>query len=166
MDKLLHDNKFCDLSSAVQQYYVQKIVGNNGGKSDDKGHYTDYEAVLGAEGGSGVRNPVNPKGRIHGEGGAEGLRLAYQRKWMGVCRNYADLEMTVYKLFGLEATRISCHECNHAWTVVKLTNSDGAVAYVRNDYGLQGSYSAMFKGCLKHDSSKNKNVHDLNFKYN
>lgn len=161
LDKLLHDNKFCDLSPAVQQYWIQEIFGGDG-------DYTAYEDELGVKLGANIHSPVNPKGRIHGEGGAEGLRLLYQCKWMGICSNYASAEMTVYRLFGLEATRISCDKCNHEWTVVKLTNSDGDVSYVRNDYGLKYSYSAMPSGCTKHDKSKNDNVQYLgrNFKYN
>lgn len=159
LDKLLHDNKLCDLSSAVQQYWVQQII-----KDYD---YMDYEAELGAKGGSGDRSPVNPAGRIHGEGGAKGLKLAYQRKWMGVCGDYADLEMTLYRLFGVEAEKIACHKCNHGWTVVKLTNSDGAVGYVLNDYGLKATvYNKMPDGCPKHDRSNYKDIQHINFKYN
>lgn len=159
LDKLLHDNKLCDLSSAVQQYWVQQII-----KDYD---YMDYEAELGAKGGSGDRSPVNPAGRIHGEGGAKGLKLAYQRKWMGVCGDYADLEMTLYRLFGVEAEKIACHKCNHGWTVVKLTNSDGAVGYVLNDYGLKATvYNKMPDGCPQHDRSNYKDIQHINFKYN
>ncbi len=151
MDKLIYENKFCDLSPAVQQYWVQMIFGGKGG-------YAIYDQELGHKlSQSSIKDGKNPKGRVHGEGGAEGLRLLYQKKWMGVCSNFASAEMTVYKLYGVQGKIISCHKCNHAWTVVKLTNSDGTVTYARNDYGINGAYTAMPSVCIKHN--KNTGIH-------
>ena len=166
--KLFYENKFCDLSSAVQQYFLDGIFGC-GGRGAGKSYMTyepEYAAKLGYKKYKGL---TNPKGRIHGEGGAEGLKLAYQRKWMGICDNYADLEMTLYDLFGLQGTKIRCYKCNHAWSVVKLTNSEGKVYYVKNNYGLQCSYTAMPDGCIKHNRSKNTGIDVINkydVKYN
>ena len=126
INKLKHNDqvftkKFCNLSSAVQQWCIQEIMGG-------LGEYIayDYKYAWGLK--TGVMPATNKRsgGRIHcGGGGAEGLRLAYQCKWIGVCANYANLEMTIYKLYGLYGTKISCYECDHAWTAVKLTNSKG-----------------------------------------
>lgn len=154
--------KFCTLSSAIQQSCIQEIMGGLG----DFIIY-DYKTLFGRM--KGVMSATNKRsnGRIHAGGGAEGLRLAYQRKWTGVCSDYADLEMTIYDLFGLEATKISCYKCDHAWTVVKLTDSNGAVAYAKNDYGLGCVYNAMPDGCPRHDKSKYTGISsDVDFNYN
>lgn len=150
MDKLIYENKFCDLSSFAQQRYIQEIFGGSG-------HYTAYEFELAykLKAGGVNANAKNPKGRIHGEGGAEGLRLLYQKKWMGVCDDYASAEMTIYKLYGLQGKKINCHKCHHAWTVVKLTNSDGKVIYALNDYGIRTYFNNPVTDCHRHDT-KNK----------
>ena len=140
--------KFCNLSSAVQQWCIQEIMGG-------LGEYTayDYKYAWGHK--TGVMPATNKRsgGRIHCDGGgAEGLRLAYQCKWMGVCSNYANLEMTIYKLYGLYGTKISCHECDHAWTAVKLTNSKGKTFYAKNNYGLGYlGYTSMPSDCIEHN---------------
>lgn len=162
IDKLLYENKFCDLSSAVQQYWVQKIFH---GVGDYTAYEFEYAYKLTKD--SSIKYLKNPKGRIHGDDGAEGLRLLYQCKWMGVCSNYARAEMTVYKLFGVQGKIISCHKCNHAWTVVKLTNSNGEVFYAKNNYGLNGiSYTTMPNGCIGHNKSQNANIKHNDFTFN
>ena len=133
--------KFCDLSSVLQMLTLQPLFSDG----DD---YTTYY--------------VPDLNKIRAGGGAEGLRLAYQRKWMGVCDDYADLEMTIYDLFGLEAEKIVCHKCNHAWTAVKLTNSKGKTFYTENDYGIDicHYYTVMPDVCLKHNKNTGIKPHD------
>ena len=151
--KLFYENKFCDLSTAVQQYFLDGIFGC-GGRGAGKSYIT-YEPELAASHGvKDCKGTKNPKGRIHGDGGAEGLRLAYQRKWMGVCENYANLELTLYRLFGVHGEKISCNECNHAWTIVKLTNTNGKTYWSINNYGLSSCYTQKPSKCRKHGKEK------------
>ena len=148
LNKMKHTNplftkkiKFCDLSSATQQYIIQQIM--NPYHND----YTAYDYEL-----AGIPGRKNKKGRIFSFGGAEGLKLAYQHKWIGVCVNFASLELTIYDLFGVDGWEISCSECNHAWTVAELTNSKGKTFYANNNYGFDGiGYTSVTDGCFKHD---------------
>lgn len=143
--------KFCDLSSATQQYIIQSIMLGDCWAAGDG--YVAYEPELAASHGvKECKGKKNPKGRVHGDDGANGLRLAYQKKWMGVCENFANLELTIYDLFGVYGEKISCSECNHAWTVAKLTNSKGQTFYADNNYGFDGiGYTAMPGGCFLHN---------------
>lgn len=154
--KLLCENKFCDLSSAIQQKILQEIMICN--RSEAGNAYVAYNYELAASHGvKSCKGIKNPKGRIHGEGGAEGLELAYQKKWMGVCANYVSLEMTIYDLFDLPCSKVRCDACNHAWSVVKLTNNEGKTFYAYNNYGIKSVYKDRYDKCEKH--SKTKPVH-------
>ena len=151
--KLFYENKFCDLSSAVQQYFLDGIFGCGGRRAGKS--YMTYESELAASlGYKDSKGLKNPKGRIHGDGGAEGLRLAYQRKWMGVCSNYANLELTLYRLFGVYGEKVGCNECNHDWTIVKLTNTNGKTYWSINNYGLSSCYTQKPSKCMKHGKEK------------
>ena len=154
MEKLLYENKFCDLSSAVQQWWIRQILDGNS-------KYVTHKY------GSDVDEYTSG-------GGEYGLKRLYQKKW-GWTRGsyYNSAETTIYNLFCLEFNRISCDECNEynrTFLVVKLTNSEGQTIYAKIKYGaIVGEYTAMPYSCIKHEKSKNKGIKyssEPNFKYN
>lgn len=71
--------------------------------------------------------------------GLTGIKAMLNHNWWGKCDGYAEMETTMYKLFGIsfkDYTTITCYECKHAWTAVRVTNARGERAWVTNDYGM------------------------------
>ena len=114
LDIELYD--FNTLSQAVQQYYISLAFVHNttwcGYTKDDKEHSGD---------------------------GLTGIKAMLNHKWWGKCGDYARMEITMYKLFGIEdkdIEYITCKPCNHGFSAVRVTNSKGQRAWLRNDYGI------------------------------
>ena len=106
--------EFYELSQAEQQYYVSLAF-----------HHTTTWCGYNKKSYSGD--------------GLSGIKAMLNHKWWGKCSGYAAMEETMYRLFGISSNdymTIECKECNHAWTVVRLTNARGERAWVTNDYGM------------------------------
>ena len=143
---------FTELSQAYQMYYICKAFGKVGVGIRDKDDWTSYANVKAASMGSKRhRGMKNPKGRVDAGDGLSGVKAMLDHKWMGVCSDYASMEITMYELFGISDTAyISCNKCDHAWTAVEVTNSRGERAWLRNDYGtLKLGYKTV-PYCKKH----------------
>ena len=85
-----------------------------------------------------------------------GIKAMLNHKWWGKCSGYAAMEETMYRLFGISSNdymTIECKECNHAWTVVRVTNARGERAWGINDYSMWDSaYEKPFRHY--HDGKK------------
>ena len=143
---------FTELSQAYQMYYICQAFGKEEVNIKDKDLWTDY--AYGKAASRGVkrcRGEKNPKGRVDAGDGLSGVKAMLEHKWMGVCSDFARMEITMYELFGISDTAyISCNKCNHAWTAVEVTNSRGERAWLRNDYGtLKLGYKTV-PYCKKH----------------
>lgn len=145
---------FTELSQAYQMYYICKAFGKTGVEIRDKDDWTSYANVKAASMGSKRhRGMKNPKGRVDAGDGLSGVKAMLDHKWMGVCSDYASMEITMYNLFGINSTAyISCHKCDHAWSAVEVTNSRGERAWLKNDYGTHKSGYKTVPYCKKHDS--------------
>lgn len=107
---------FNTLSQAVQQYYIAEAFRYNtkwcGYTKDDSKHSGD---------------------------GLDGIKAMLSHKWAGKCEDYARMEITMYKLFGIEdkdIEYIACYPCNHGWSAVRVSNRDGKKAWLCNNYGI------------------------------
>ena len=75
----------------------------------------------------------------HSGDGLIGIKSMLNHSWWGKCGDYARMEITMYKLFGIEDKDIrfiTCKPCNHGFSAVRVTNSKGQKAWLRNDYGI------------------------------
>ncbi len=113
---------YCDLSQAMRVYYVGAAFSRY---RERPGSFSSYDS------------------RYRGEygGGLEGIKASLNGVWKGVCSDYAHMEMTLYRLMGVEEKNIKYVARNdHAWSMVKLKNSKGKTAWCLNDYGWGGEY--------------------------
>ena len=86
----------------------------------------------------------------HSGDGLDGIKAMLKHSWWGKCSDYARMEITMYKLFGIEdkdIEYITCKPCNHSWSAVRVSNQDGKKAWLRNNYGI-GTYGTT--GVPKH----------------
>lgn len=108
----LETTDFYKLSQAEQQYYVSLAF-----------HHTTTWCGYNKKSYSGD--------------GLSGIKAMLKHSWWGKCSGYAAMEETMYRLFGIsDYMTIECKECNHAWTVVRLTNARGERAWCINDYKI------------------------------
>lgn len=143
---------FTELSQAYQMYYICQAFGE--GEVNGKEDWTAYAyGKLASKGDKKYRGMKNPKGRVDAGDGLSGVKAMLNHKWMGKCGDYARMEITMYKLFGINRTAyISCQECNHGWSAVMVVNSKGKKAWLRNDYGSTKTGFKTVPYCSKHDS--------------
>ena len=143
---------FTELSQAYQMYYICKAFGKVGVGIRDKDDWTSYANVKAASMGSKRhRGMKNPKGRVDAGDGLSGVKAMLNHKWMGVCMDFASMEITMYELFGISDTAyISCHKCDHSWSAVMVTNSRGERAWLKNDEGTLKSGYKTVPYCKKH----------------
>ena len=147
------NTSFTELSQAYQMYYICQAF--------DRGDWTAYASGKAAS--HGVKRYAgmkNPKGRVDAGSGLSGLKAMYNHKWMGVCADYANMEITVYRLFGIKDYEyISCMECDHAWSAVMVVNSKNQKAWLKND---GGSTKLGFKEIPRHyhDGKKHNSIID------
>lgn len=140
---------FTELSQAYQMYYICQAFGTSL-EIRDKDDWTSYAYEKSSE--KRHRGEKNPKGRVDAGGGLSGVKAMLDHKWMGVCMDFASMEITMYKLFGISDTAyISCNKCNHAWTAVEVTNSRGERAWIKNDYGTTTICYKTVPYCEKHN---------------
>lgn len=127
----LETTEFYKLSQAEQQYYVSLAF-----------HHTTTWCGYNKKSYSGD--------------GLSGIKAMLNHKWWGKCSGYAAMEETMYRLFGISSDdymTIECKECNHAWTVVRVTNARGERAWGINDYSMWDSaYEKPFRHY--HDGKK------------
>lgn len=143
---------FLELSQAYQMYYICQAFGEGevNGKEDWTAYASGKAAARGLKRHEGEKNP---KGRIDAGDGLSGVKAMLNHKWMGVCGDYARMEITMYNLFGIKRTAyISCRGCNHAWSAVMVVNSKNQKAWLRNEYGTTKSGYKTVPYCSKHDS--------------
>lgn len=143
---------FLELSQAYQMYYICQAFGDV--EIKDKEYWTAYASgKAAARGLKRHEGEKNPKGRIDAGDGLSGVKAMLNHKWMGVCGDYARMEITMYNLFGIKRTAyISCRGCNHAWSAVMVVNSKNQKAWLRNEYGTTKSGYKTVPYCSKHDS--------------
>ena len=143
---------FLELSQAYQMYYICQAFGE--GEVNGKEDWTAYASgKAAARGLKRLEGEKNPKGRIDAGDGLSGVKAMLNHKWMGVCGDYARMEITMYNLFGIKRTAyISCRGCNHAWSAVMVVNSKNQKAWLRNEYGTTKSGYKTVPYCSKHDS--------------
>lgn len=143
---------FLKLSQAYQMYYICQAFGE--GEVNGKEDWTAYASgKAAARGLKRLEGEKNPKGRIDAGDGLSGVKAMLNHKWMGVCGDYARMEITMYNLFGIKRTAyISCRGCNHAWSAVMVVNSKNQKAWLRNEYGTTKSGYKTVPYCSKHDS--------------
>lgn len=143
---------FLELSQAYQMYYICQAFGEGevNGKEDWTAYASGKAAARGLKRHEGEKNP---KGRVDAGDGLSGVKAMLNHKWMGVCGDYARMEITMYNLFGIKRTAyISCRGCNHAWSAVMVVNSKNQKAWLRNEYGSTKSGYKTVPYCSKHDS--------------
>lgn len=145
---------FTELSQAYQMYYICKAFGKEDVEIKNKDFWTSYANVKAASMGSKKhRGMKNPKGRVDAGDGLSGVKAMLDHKWMGVCSDYASMEITIYNLFGINSTAyISCRACNHAWSAVQVKNSRNESAWLYNNYGTNKFGYKTVPYCSKHDS--------------
>lgn len=143
---------FTELSQAYQMYYICKAFGDS--EIKDKEYWTSYASgKAAARGLKRHEGEKNPKGRIDAGDGLSGVKAMLNHKWMGVCGDFARMEITMYNLFGIKRTAyISCRGCNHGWSAVMVVNSKNQKAWLRNEYGTTKSGYKTVPYCSKHDS--------------
>lgn len=125
----LETTEFYKLSQAEQQYYVSLAFHHNT-------TWCGYDK------------------KSYSGDGLSGIKAMLNHKWWGKCSGYAAMEETMYRLFGIsDYMTIECKECNHAWTVVRVTNARGERAWGINDYSMWDSaYEKPFRHY--HDGKK------------
>lgn len=72
----------------------------------------------------------------------------------GVCYDYANYEMLVWSCLGIESWYNESKELQHAWTVVKVKNSDGKIMWVPFDYGIGPSANLVGAGYNPHSEEQ------------
>ena len=151
LSKLLYENKFCDLSSAVQQYVLQGIFRGS-----------DYVAH---------ENSPKAKGRDCAYDSIAGnLKLMYKKKWVdGAFESYAKAETYICRVMGVPCIVIGNNGCGYqdpcmncyAWTTLTLTNSEGKTFCARNYDGVKlGYYTQDVLSCPKHYATSAKWIRD------
>lgn len=70
------------------------------------------------------------------EEGYKGMKLLLDGEASGVCQVYAEYEKLVFDQLGIECYPCSNSGINHAWTVVRATNSKGKELWIPFDYGI------------------------------
>lgn len=127
----LETTEFYKLSQAEQQYYMSGAFHHNT-------TWCGYDK------------------KTYSGDGLTGIKAMLNHKWWGKCSGYAAMEETMYRLFGIsydDYITIECKECNHAWTVVRVTNARGERAWGINDYGMaEWGYEKPFRHY--HDGKK------------
>lgn len=143
---------FTELSQAYQMYYICQAFGE--GEVNGKEDWTAYAYGKAASmRGGKYKGKKNPKGRVDAGDGLSGVKAMLNHKWMGVCQDYARMEITMYNLFGIKRTAyISCRGCDHSWSAVMVVNSRGEKAWIKNDSGSTKSGYKTIPYCSKHDS--------------
>jgi hypothetical protein len=68
--------------------------------------------------------------------GWKGMKTLYENKAEGVCQAYASYESLVFRQIGITTYLCRSGKINHAWTVVKVKNSDGKTLWIPFDYGI------------------------------
>jgi hypothetical protein len=68
--------------------------------------------------------------------GWKGMKTLYENKAEGVCMTYASYESLVFRQIGITSYLGNSSKINHAWTVVKVKNSDGKTLWIPFDYGI------------------------------
>ena len=132
----IETTEFYKLSQAEQQYYMAFAFGQ-------ATTWCGY----------------SKKGSSNGDG-LPGIKAMLKHDWWGVCSNYADMEITMYKLFGISSNDycyIECRECNHAWSAVRVKNAHGKRAWIKNDYGM-GDIATTDQPRHYHDGKKHTTV--------
>lgn len=96
------------------------------------------------------------KGRMHYRDSSKGSYARLRDDWKrmkalaackaaGVCEDFARYEVLLFRQWGITAYYKESSKLNHAWSVVKVKNSDGKVLWIPFDYGigpgLAGEYS-------------------------
>lgn len=143
---------FLELSQAYQMYYICQAFGEGGENVKEDWTAYAYGKAASMRGGK-YKGMKNPKGRVDAGDGLSGVKAMLDHKWMGVCQDYARMEITMYNLFGIKRTAyISCRGCDHVWSAVMVVNSRGERAWLRNNYGSTKSGYKTVPYCSKHDS--------------
>ncbi|SDB21890.1 hypothetical protein [Eubacterium oxidoreducens] len=79
--------------------------------------------------------------------GAKGMKYLYRNKATGKCIHYASYEELTFKQLGIYVDK--CAYFNHAWTVVRVKNSDGKVLWIPFDYGIGPSTKLAVSSSVK-----------------
>lgn len=126
---ILKKSYFCDLNSAMKIYaiaYSDYFECNSNGKYSMK--YKAKTAGLSRKYSYGTM-----------------MKKLYNNTASGVCEDYARYEICLFKALGITCYFNSSYKINHAWSVVKVTNSAKKTLWIPFDYGIGPSnYSIHF----------------------
>ena len=122
---------FCDLSQAMQIYYISQVF-------ECGTRWCQYDSKY-------SQSYCGPLDTI--------IRMLNHR-WRGICADYTYAECAIYQcLFGIDSKDIAtlgCSTCNHQWSAVRVTNSKGQKAWLKNNYSISENATGYktIKGCL------------------
>lgn len=68
--------------------------------------------------------------------GSKGMKYLYNQKASGVCVQYAQYECLLWDQLGITNYYNSSDKISHAWSVVKVKNSEGKTLWIPFDYGM------------------------------
>lgn len=96
----------------------------------------DYSRYFSCD--SWVKYSMMYVGSIHfiKDDGACGMKTLYENKACGACDGFASYEILVFSQWGIESCFNNSYEIDHAWSVVKVKNSNGKILWIPFDYGI------------------------------
>lgn len=129
IDNILTHKHFCELSDAQKVYII-----------DVSNYFCNYfysDFLYGSEDIHCMEYDKKSRGKIfrtvkkHPD---KVMKAICQNKAKGVCADFSKAEILLFSQLGMKAYYLSSGSLNHAWSIVKVSNSKGKKFYVPFDY--------------------------------
>lgn len=121
---IIEKEKFSALSDAMKIYAISKSHYFDGNSPADYGMEYTYRK----------KDPTTTKG-------SKGMKHLYKGTARGVCHHFALYECLLWEQLGIPSYYNSYSKWNHAWSVVKVKNSQGKAMWVPFDYYIVDGYA-------------------------
>lgn len=117
-EEIIMNHSFSELSDAMKIFTL-----------DYSGYFSnDFFVKYGMRYDAGVHSTKDD--------GAGGMKTLYENKAYGACDCFASYETLIFSQWGIENYYNCSLEIDHAWSVVKVKNSEGKILWIPFDYGI------------------------------